>query len=704
MGCGASTIRASDLPLKEAHGHGVATPSSPSGPGAGQRSCGVAEACLAKSTAGSTVTYPLDEPSTPHESLPGAVGTGDTRESVHRQALFHLLDTNGSGILEQDEVTPESISVEARRIFYKLLDPSDSGMLNTEELVEMLLEIGSEHLDLEAVNALVRTVDLNEDGTIGAQEFADLLNAPPPPPEGQLPHLVLHFDINQTVLMMDSITNSSQSQLLSEVLSNAAWGTVNTSRGTPSWEANLDEPPSLVAPSKGLKTYCQFVREYVPKEEQRRSLRTFTDHGCPGESFHPHVGRLADFLRLPTYVISKADTEFLESIGLHHHNHLLLPSFLMAIRRLKQMGRSFSVCFRTFGCDLSTIAREFNAVCENRHPLFLHGGAAPDSEDQDVVLDGSDGLPDMRLDLTPGGGGLGTWVRCGDKLSLVLGTMEQPPLEEANPESLAAYYAAHLPDGQKVHISKGVEESWDKLRSLLHESGRGRTMGLRDYYDGWEAVGRSPEGGKPLLIETLNSRLLQIFFDDHILANDAHIVDVRAADMPGRPTLPIGAVMHTHLVRAEPLKSIVEPDYFIEAIEAAERNRRAMLHRRRMLAECIADYARVVAVTKSDVRMKRRAAKLTPGPIPTLYVPHAKFVDRASNANSFDDDEYEDVMSHEHSKSKIDPHTPVSGRCSTATHSSQTLSRARSPCPRCGSGDDCDASARTVSARASEHC
>ena len=49
-----------------------------------------------------------------------------------------------------------------------------------------------------------------------------------------------------------------------------------------------------------------------------------------------------------------------------------------------------------------------------------------------------------------------------------------------------------------------------------------------------------------------------MFFDDHILPNDAHIVDVRRADAPAAAPMPIGAVYGIHLLRAEPLSSIVD--------------------------------------------------------------------------------------------------------------------------------------------------
>ena len=108
---------------------------------------------------------------------------------------------------------------------------------------------------------------------------------------------------------------------------------------------------------------------------------------------------------------------------------------------------------------------------------------------------------------------------------------------------------------------------------------------------GWAATGCKATGGKPLLLEPDNQELLQLFFDDHITPrwharfpglhrfdfllsthfyfpsnSDAHIVDVRRATSSTKTTadsvLPIGAVFNIHLIQAQPLHSITDPEYF----------------------------------------------------------------------------------------------------------------------------------------------
>jgi hypothetical protein len=245
-----------------------------------------------------------------------------------------------------------------------------------------------------------------------------------------------------------------------------------------------------------------------------------------------------------------------------------------------------------------------------------------------------------------------------------------------------------------VEVIVGAKAASQRLASMLHQRGKGVSLALRDFYPGWEASGCRAEGGKPLLLEhAANGDVLQLFFDDHILcadlltltpaltcsassmitscahthhtgtrpsnaierhrcqrayaapthtsrarvphgrANDAHIVDVRRADAPSEPALPIGAVLDKHLIRAEPLHSIGEASYFMEVIAKAEATWRTATQRRRTLAAALLDRGRVLAAAT--------AAGEEGGTKKGAYVPHAKTaaVENATDVNAADEDE-----------------------------------------------------------------
>ena len=104
-------------------------------------------------------------------------------------------------------------------------------------------------------------------------------------------------------------------------------------------------------------------------------------------------------------------------------------------------------------------------------------------------MDGSDGGPDMRMDMTPGGRSCGTFVRTlgnegsDSELYLVMGTIEQPDQSQAKTGSdIEAFYKAANVD---VEIMAGAANAALHLKTLFENApGGGRTLALRDYYAG----------------------------------------------------------------------------------------------------------------------------------------------------------------------------------------------------------------------------
>lgn len=155
-----------------------------------------------------------------------------------------------------------------------------------------------------------------------------------------------------------------------------------------------------------------------------------------------------------------------------------------------------------------------------------------------------------------------------------------------------------------------------------------------------QASGCRAEGGKPLLLEPASqAEVLQLFFDDHINAHDAHIVDVRRADTPSAPALPIGAVLGSHLLRAEPLLSIGSADYFVETVAAAEAQWSKACDRRRALAAALRNKGKLLEQIEAA---KAAAAEGGGGmgggePKEKKYVSHEQTVAGATDINIDDD-------------------------------------------------------------------
>ena len=124
-----------------------------------------------------------------------------------------------------------------------------------------------------------------------------------------------------------------------------------------------------------------------------------------------------------------------------------------------------------------------------------------------------------------------------------------------------------------------------------------------------------------------NSRL-QVFFDDHILPADAHIVDVRWASEPTAPPVTMASLYNRHLVRAEPLNSISDIDYFYKAVLQCQTAWLAALQRQYKLAHALRDYQAL----KNAIENKDANKTHTP-------YQQTSAVTMSTNVNTFDEEE-----------------------------------------------------------------
>lgn len=388
------------------------------------------------------------------------------------------------------------------------------------------------------------------------------------------PHLVLHFDVNRTVIMLDSATGKGVDEIVSGVVACGAWG------GGRPWE--LRHPcPSATRPAPDLVSYVEHLekehpgREGIP--ERVRLVACFTEPGQPGARLRGDWERLSDLLRIPASV---RGTPAAAACGLTGESLLLLPSFFEMVLELRRRRRSFTIVFRTFGTDLVAVSQEWNAFCEGRHPMYP---AAP-------RFDGSDGGGDYRVNLAAGSDTCGTFYRGADGDALAVGTIAQP---KGLPPGLEFYDS--MEGVRVVRDAPGeVSEMWRWLHARTAAPG---ALALRDYYPWWAAHGRRGEAGKRLLLNVagchrgpLAGRRHEMFFDDHIAPTNAQIVDARYRLMPARvPWTPY--LYGTHLCRAEPLESIADPEFFVRKIDEMEcsmrRRLRAQMRLRALMRKAI---------------------------------------------------------------------------------------------------------------------
>ncbi|CAF93185.1 unnamed protein product [Tetraodon nigroviridis] len=139
------------------------------------------------------------------------------------------------------------------------------------------------------------------------------------PSHGRRRKLVLHVDLNNTILISDAVTAQGTVAALENFLSSVTWGRMSREGPGTSW-------------------LSQSSREQL----SRASVLLLQGDGelaVRGED-----GRLY---------------------------HWILPSFFQLLRDLAQERREFAVVFRTFGSDLPRVLRALSrALKEGAHPLF----------------------------------------------------------------------------------------------------------------------------------------------------------------------------------------------------------------------------------------------------------------------------------------------------------------------------------------------
>ncbi|XP_031142119.1 uncharacterized protein si:dkey-32e6.3 [Sander lucioperca] len=180
--------------------------------------------------------------------------------------------------------------------------------------------------------------------------------------------LVLHIDLNNTILVSDTVIAQGIEAALDHFLSTVTWGKISK-KGKWEW---LSDSASLLPPCDDAVSYYSHFGK----------IAGFTS--AAGRRFRGILDEHLELLRWPEG--TKGDRELSVKGAGGQLYHWILPSFFQLLKDLVQEGREFAIIFRSFGSDLprvlSAVSRALN---EGAHPLF------PD-------------LPDLKLNVntTPG--------------------------------------------------------------------------------------------------------------------------------------------------------------------------------------------------------------------------------------------------------------------------------------------------------------
>lgn len=438
------------------------------------------------------------------------------------------------------------------------------------------------------------------------------------------PFLLLHFDINRTLVLSDPAANATTHDLLNALCAEAAWGRIavaSTPGAPPSWHL-ATAVCSVVPPQDGLVSYINYLkkiafpyRETAPTDTieiaakvdfnraQKRSAQAlvacFTDPGQPGETLRPLLELLRKHLEIP---VDKRDACCSGPYVLpawRQGRHFLFPAYFRLLESLLSSGRSFAIIFRTFGDDLADVIWEHNLWCSGQHPLHpMPAAVTPALAAQLTVRTPHDTARFVRSG--------------GETLDSHLSTVLQR-------EGPAGFYLVSAVSGFEAihdHLSKAVgAATWRAAceRSVGAVSSTRkpviRALAIQDHYSYWFSQHEMGAAGKLLTVDPADPLLHPIFIDDNIgeysdgerlvpavkiaelaavgvgvhstdspapvMDDDTGIVDCR--DLRSGRSLPLSAVRGIHLVRADALSAILHDGYFVEVVRLCEERRKVVL-------------------------------------------------------------------------------------------------------------------------------
>lgn len=502
--------------------------------------------------------------------------------------------------------------------------------------------------ELENIEVLADAADEEEGGKRStqvdnsaeqAEEIAAGTQRRPQRPVGvpskavQRRRLVLHFDINKTLIMFDTVSGKSLENVVNALLADYVWGYLVQKDGMEGEHIAYDwvrvsrqpsvEPPVLTADSadedKELVTYRQYVEELLyplesmpdidnPTEETASLLREvmahndglrkkrgdlcsqFTAKGHAGEALRSSFERLLAAVQAifpPPSAAQPAVGDPPKAISFN-----IVPAFYEMMIQLQAEEHDFAIVFRTFGDDLPEVVMpEFNEFCSGRHPRY------PTARfDGSVEVEGV-ASHDYRVSCP---GACATMIRDGpgpSGMHLVSHSLAAPPdfgrginvLRESpllfyralvdeqvdDKENADDTFGTSFGDEYRIQIASGYKAVYGALMKKLDEGYRG--IAIRDDYDFWKGHSEDDISGKPLLLpDDSATQDLHIFFDDNIFRRRSHIVDPRSLAMGAN--LSYQEVAGRHIMRVDPIQVILDTDYYINAIRNCEKEIKASLY------------------------------------------------------------------------------------------------------------------------------
>ena len=387
--------------------------------------------------------------------------------------------------------------------------------------------------------------------------------------------LVLHFDVNETILIGDDAGGDTVEDCLNKIIAKSAFVkcppddsssqtegcviTTTTHYETSHWwnGAPIMNDQKVHQPPSPLYTGWQWPQHCCPyyRTKFKKYAKTFTLEQQHGSAYRPLYELLKNsFLQLPSNAIggganSNTDIESEDDSSLppSHLFYRMLPSFFHTLVKLQEMNKDYTLVLRTFGDDLEDVALAIKDFAQGKHPVY------PSFREPKLLLEECNMYRGRyRVEQPINGDDHGD----GNRNSIIN----------------SIYDLFDWNDSSKV-IASGDDE-------LLNIIEGQSICGIQDDYKYWSGNDCVPSSGKPVWIHPKDEdgrvSYHHLIFDDNI-HNDAKdsIVAVRSRDMHTRQWKSLSGEntidqQGIYVVRVPTVAAILEQDWFLQQIAVAE--------------------------------------------------------------------------------------------------------------------------------------
>ncbi|KAF0972665.1 hypothetical protein FDP41_008914 [Naegleria fowleri] len=395
-----------------------------------------------------------------------------------------------------------------------------------------------------------------------------------------LPRLILHFDVNKTIIISDEAAGKTMDDIINQIIMSSIWGYVSDSKDfvVIEWKLfsnvkalleHLTSSEHQIPKGKKIINYYDYIEKVlypypehdasVPLEERKRINGKIKEERTRMVKNFSQCKMAEDFLddisRLKTNLIRKSSKQngiTLETATPSDYVNIV-PAFFEALLELFKRKRDFQLIIRTFGSlkDITSVIKEINTFCKGEHIDYpLNGEEREFFKNKQIHMEQDHAVGYIYRN-DPG------------TCHLIENSLE------FKPEMLQFASIEQMIFSDNERVVSGFENIY---KNIIQVSKTGQTRLIRDFYYWWNVNNEKTSAGKIFLVDEKDNSCFQIFFDDNVASNSDFpikgILDLRNPHTGN--SLDQELYLNVHTVQSYAFDFITNCNYYIEKIDQAE--------------------------------------------------------------------------------------------------------------------------------------